>query len=295
MRILSKTPSKRLFFRWSTFKGLIAVFAFLVIALLLQYLIVIYAVNLGVVDDRLLQGSFTFPGTDWIVTISISPLFHLIPLAVVISLAFSWSYLTKNVAVRPRKRLERQAKKAIKKEKKDRFKNVERFSFRMRAFFIRLRRSLLRIKGVSYLWRQIHFARATIKSGLAVLLVFGIFILLISLLAYPKIIQLSVSNSYKTNPSLLNFIKAINNIGTSLAETLSPIGWICSALNTTLLSIAPGFRELTLRFGGLMKPLVELDPVGKYLAFQNIAVWISALATLFYAKYRQRIFRYKRH
>jgi hypothetical protein len=268
---------------------------FLVIALLLQYLIVIYAVNLGVVDDRLLQGSITFPGTDWVVTISISPLFHLIPLAVVISLAFSWSYLTKNVAVRSRKRLEKKAKRAIKEEKKDRFRNVEKFSFKMRAFFIKLKRGLLRIKGVSYLWHQIHFARATIKSGLAVLLVFGTFILLISLLAYPQIIHLSVSNSYRTNLSLLNFIRAINNIGTSLAETLSPIGWICSALNTALLSIAPGFRELALRFGDLMKPLVELDPVGKYLVFQNIAVWISAITTLFYAEYRRRIFRYKRH
>lgn len=290
----TEIPPKRLVFRWSTFKGLTAILLFLVVALLVEYFVVVYAANLGVEDEHLLEGSFHFPGSDLKITISISPLFHLIPIAVTISLVSSWSYLTKNVAVRPRRGFDRQAERSTKGGKKSKLEGVEKLASKMRGSIDRFKRWILRIKGISFLWRRIHFARATIRSGLTVLLIFGTFLLLISLLLHPQLTYQVVSNSYQTNPALLNAMKTLNNLGKGLADTLTPIGWISSVSNEALLSLAPGFREFVLRLGGSIKPLVDLDPVGKYIVLQNVAAWISAVTALLYIEYRRGSYRYSR-
>jgi hypothetical protein len=40
--------------------------------------------------------------------------------------------------------------------------------------------------------------------------------------------------------------------------------------------------------------LADLDNVGKYLFFQNIAAWVSALVTLFYGEYTRKSYRYRK-
>lgn len=290
----TEKPPKRLIFRWATFKGLAAILLFLIVATLIECLVILYAINLGVEDKKLLQWSFQFPSTDWIITITISPVFHLVPIAVVIALVSSWTYLTKYVAVRPHSKWKGKAKPTAKRGKKRGYKGVKKFLSKIRSFFGRVKTGLLRIRGIAYLWRKIHFGRATIKSALTVLLVFGTFILLVSLLAYPQLIYRTVSNAYQNNPSLLGSVKSINNFGRGIAEALAPIGWICSAVNNAVLSNAPGFRDFTTSLGGLMKPLVELDAVGKYLVFQNVSTWVSALVALLYGEYRRISYRYRR-
>jgi len=261
-------------------KGLAAIILFLIIAVLTEYFVILYAISLGVKDTTILQWSFQFPVTNWIITIAISPLFHLVPVAVIITLVSSWTYLTKHAAVKPYETRKVKVEPHAKRGKEPRLKEVKRF-------FGKIRSGLLRVKGVAYLWQKIHFARATIKSALTVLLVFSAFILIVSLLAYPQLIYQTISNTYKNNQSLLNFVK-----GTT--EALAPIGSIFSAINNALLSVAPSFRDFVLTIGTIIKPVASLDNAGKYLVFQNVAAWISALAALFYGEYMRKGYRYKK-
>jgi hypothetical protein len=274
-QLSAQKPPKRLMIRWTTFKGLAAIILFLTIATLIEYVVVLYAINLGIKDTTLLQWSTQFPGTDWVLTIAISPLFHLVPIAVIITLLFSWTYLTKHVAVKPHDVGKGKAGSAAKRAKEPKLK---KFSGKIKS-------GLLRIKGVAYLWRRIHFARATIKGALIVLLAFATFVLIASLLAYPRLIYQTISSAYQNNTSLLDFVK-----GTE--EALAPIGGIFSGVNNALLSVAPGFRDFALGLGTIIKPVADLDNAGKYLFFQNVAAWISALTALFYGEYARKIYRY---
>jgi hypothetical protein len=270
-------PPKRLLIRWATLKGLAAIILFLIIATLIEYVIVLYAINLGVKDATLLQWSAQFPGTDWILTVAISPLFHLVPIAVIITLLFTWIYLTRRIAVKPHEVWKGKAGPIAKQVKKSKLKKIAG----------KIKSALLRVKGVTYLWQKIHFARATTKSALTVLLTFATFILIVSLLAYPKSIYQTISSAYQNNHSLLDFVK-----GT--LEALAPISGIFSGVNNALLSAAPGFRDFALGLGTIINPLVGLDNVGKYLFFQNFAAWISALTALFYGEYVRKPHRYRK-
>ncbi|MGQ9507325.1 MAG: hypothetical protein ACUVTB_05645 [Candidatus Bathycorpusculaceae bacterium] len=267
----TKKMPKRLMFRWTTLKGLAAIILFLIIAALIEYLIVLYAINLGVVETPL-QFSLQFPGTDWTITLAISPLFHLVPIAVIIALASSWTYLTRHITIKPQETVKGKTKPTKRKKT-----NV----------FGRLKGGLLRVKSVAYIWQKIHFARATIKSAITVFLLFSAFALIVSILAYPQLIYRTISNAYQNNPALLNFVK-------NTAQALAPIGAIFSGINNALLSAAPTFKDFVLTLGIIIKPLTDLDNVGKYLAFQNAAAWICAIIVLLYGEYTRKSYRYRK-
>jgi len=276
-QLSTQSSPKRLVIRWITLKGLAAIIVFLIISVLAEYLVILYAINLGVKDTTLLQWSFLFPITGWTITVAISPLFHLVPIAVIIALISSWTYLTKHAAVKPQETRREKAGAVAKRRKESRLNEAKRV-------FTKIKSGLLRVKGISYLWQKIHFARATVKSALTVLIVFSILIVTVSILAYPQLIYQSISNLYLNNPSLLNFFKG----------TGQTIGGIFSGLNNALLSVAPGFLGLRFSIASIIKPLTDLDNVGKYLVFQNVASWVSALVALFYGGYMRRGYRYKK-
>lgn len=263
-RLTTHTLAKRLVIRWTTLKGLAAIILFVTIATITEYVIVLYAMNLGVKDTTALQWSTQ------LLTVTISPLFHLVPITVIIALLFSWTYLTKHIATKPYEERKGKTRTVAKRGKESRVKR----------FFGRVKAGLLRVRGISYLWRRIHFARATIKSALTILLAFGTFVLLISLIAFPKLIPQIMANLYENNPTLLNSMKGS-------AETLAPIGSIFSGINNALLAVAPGFRNFVSGLGNILRPLTTLDNAGKYLAFQNVAAWVAALAVLFYVEFRK--------
>jgi len=273
-----KAP-KRLVIRWATLKGLVAILLFLIIAALIEYSIVLYAVSIGVQEkpENLLQWRFPFPGTDWMITITISPLFHLIPIAVIITLLFCWIYLTRYIAIKPPPELRKEKVVAAKRGEKQ----------KIRKFFGKIGSGLLKIKGFAYVWQKIHFARATIKSALTIFLVFSAFILTVSLLAYPNLIHQTISSAYQNSPSLLSFVK-------STEKALAPLFEVFSAIGSGLISVALGLRSFALSISIITKPLTELDNVGKYLVFQNFATWIAALSVLFYCGYMQKAYRYKK-
>jgi hypothetical protein len=263
--------------RWATLKGLAAIIIFLIITTLIEYVVILYAINLGVKETTPLQWSAQFPGTDWILNIVISPLFHLVPIAVIITLLFSWTYLTRHIAVKPQEVGKAKLGPATKRVKESK---IKKFSGKIKS-------GLLKIKGVGFIWQRIHFARATTKGALTVLLAFATFILIVSVLTYPKLIYQTISSAYQNNPSLLNFVK-----GTT--EALAPIGGVFSSINNALLSVAPGFRDFALSVGTIIKPLADLDDVGKYLVFQNVAAWVSAFTALFYGEYTRKSYRHRR-
>lgn len=271
-------PQKRSVIHRTTLKGLAAIILFLIIATLIEYAVVLFAMNIGIREkpEELLQWIFSFPGTNRIVTITISPLFNLVPVAVIIALAFSWLYLKKQTAIRPYEAKRGKIEPAIKRRKES----------RVRKFFGRTKTGLLRVKGFAYLWQKIHSARATIRSALTVLIVFAAFILMISLFAYPRLIYQAISNVYQNNPSLLGFVK-----GT--AQALAPLRGIFSPVNSALRGSAPGFRNFALSLGSVIGPLTSLDNTVKYLVFQNIAAWVSALLAVFYGEYIRKGYRYK--
>jgi hypothetical protein len=209
-------------------------------------------------------------------TVTISPLFNLVPIAVIITLAFSWVYLTRQTATKPYEVKRGKIEPSTKREKQSRVKK----------FFGKIKAGLLKVKGFAYLWQKIHFARATMKSALTVLIVFATLILIVSLFAYPKLIYQTISSAYQSNPSLLNFVK-----GT--AQALAPLGGIFSSINSALLGAAPGFGNFASSLGSVIGPLTSLDNTGKYLIFQNIAAWVSALLALFYGEHIRKGYRYK--
>ncbi|MGQ9623975.1 MAG: hypothetical protein ACUVT9_01235 [Candidatus Bathycorpusculaceae bacterium] len=272
------TP-KRLVIHWTTLKGAAAILLFILVAILAEYLVALYAINLGVEDKSLLQWSFTFPGTEWNIVLTVSPLFHLVPAAVVLSLAFSWICLTSYFTIKPAETSKPKAKISAKTETKQK-------SGAVRKFFGGIKGGLLKVKGVAYIWQKIHFARAAIKSALTLLLTFGALIIVVSLLAYPNLIYHAITGAYQNNPSLLDFVK-----GT--AQFFAPVGAFFSAINSALIAAAPGFRDFVVAVGSVIGPLTRLDEVGKYLVFQNLAAWISALSTLLYGEYRRKVFRYR--
>jgi len=230
---------------------------FLAITVLAEYIIVIYAIALGVRDTTVLQWGF----------LAISPMFHLVPIAVIIALPSSWTYLTKHLAVKPFKEI-RSSGAPLKRNQET------------KGFFSRVKSGLLRVKGISYLWQRIHFARATTKSALTVLLVFLALISIVSLLVYPRLITESLSNLYQNNPAALNFVRGSG-------QALASIGAVFSPIYNGLVSIAPSFKGFASAVGGVISPLANLDNAGKYLIFQNAATWILVLSVLVYGQRAQ--------
>ncbi|MEM3874492.1 MAG: hypothetical protein QXU45_05105 [Candidatus Bathyarchaeia archaeon] len=287
--------SRRLILRWATIKGLTAITLFLITAALIEYAIVVYAISLGVREENPLKWSFQFPGTNWTVTVVVSPLFHFVPLSVIIVLVFSWICMTKYTAMQPPKPQEGKPKT---KPQKGQFPKTKKLTSRIgdaiRKFFGRMKSGLLRIRGISYIWSRVSFARATVKSAVITILVFSALILLVSVIAYPGLIYTAFSSMYLGNPSLLQFVKSVNNALKGFVEALGPIGWLCSSINSAIISSAPALRGFLSALGGLIKPLVDLPPIGKYIVLQNVAAWVSALSVFTYGFLTRKSYRFRR-
>lgn len=266
-------------------KGLIAIIVFFAVAVLAEYLVVLYAMDLGVKDVAVLK-------IDWPVTITISPLFHLVPTAVIITLLLTWRYLTKKLSVKPLQTIRRTEASGLRRTEVK--QPVSKTSQTTKSSLGKTKPGLSRVRGVSYLWEKIYFARATIKSALTVFLTFLILVLMVSLLAYPALVYQTLARAYQNNSPLYNFVVSVANSLRGFAEAASPIGWIAATINNGLLAIAPGIRDLGLSLGSIIKPLADLDPAGKYLVFQNAGAWISVLLILFYGEYARKPYRYRK-
>lgn len=266
---------------------------FFAVAALVEFLVVLYAMRLGVEETSVLQWSFNFPGTGWPVTIAISPAFSLVPICVIITLALSWMYLTKKVSLR-RQEIRRGKVETFPRKRVEKRGLVSRISRAARNYSRRIKSRLPKTKGISHLSQRIHFARPTIRSALIVLLAFAAFTLLFSLVAYPQAIFRFVSNAYQTDPSLRHFVISADNWAKGAAQALGPIGWLSTSINNALIAAAPGVRNVGVGFGGLISPIATLGNIDKFLLFQNAAAWISVLLIIIYGERTGKGYRYKK-
>jgi len=244
-------------------------------------------------------------------TITISPLFHLMPLGVIFVLISSWAYLTKYVAVVPRrtspakKPLERHRRQP-RRARKMRFKSFRNFFGKIgrkfgrvgraiKAFFRRISAAFLRIRGVSYVQQRLFFARAAVKSTATVLTVFLLSVLTLYILVYPNLLHDLAIGLCSANPSFHGFVLKTIEIGQGIAQALSPIGWLASAINDALRAVAPSFRNIIEGLGAsITVPLINLDLVWKFVICQNAAAWISAIVALAYGEYTSRVYRIRK-
>ena len=294
----SEKPLKRLIFRWTALKGLTAIVLFFILALFIEYIMVYLFLSSGLTDKFLISQVFQVPGTSFSFTITISPIFHLMPLGVIVVLVSSWTYLTKYIAVVPRRLLApRKAQEARRKHyaraKKVRFKSIRQLSKkigrRLRGVSRRISAAVRRIRGVSYVLQRLSFAKATIKSAATILAIFLTSVFALSMLSYPSLIHDRVIGLYGANPWFHEFVlKTI--------ETARAVGWVLSSVDNALHAVAPSFRNALEGFGTVMsEPLARLDIEWKYAVCQNVAAWISAIVALVYGRYASRLYRrYKR-
>ncbi len=266
---------KRVIFRWTALKGFLAMALFFALATLIEYLIVCFSTFSGLEDRFLINFLF----------ITISPLFHLVPTGVIIALVSSWTYLTKHVAVVPHRISH--IKKSSERQKR-RYSRAGKVRFKaLRKFFAKVSRAvkgfLGQMRGVSYLQQRLFFARAAVKSTATVLLVFLVSVLSLYFLLLPGLTHDLAIGLYASNTSFHGFVLKTIEIGQGVAQGFSPIGWLLSAINEMLRSVAPSFRNA---LEGVFAS--KLDVLGGYLLCQNLAAWISALAALTYGEYTSR-------
>ena len=292
--------------RWTALKGFTAIVLFFVLTLFIEYVVVTFFLSSGLTDQFLLTQIFQIPGTSLSFTVTISPLYHLIPLGVIFVLVSSWTYLTKYIAVVPHKAKPSKkpipSRKKYQKPKRRRFKTFRRFSewvskkfqrvsWTFKALFRRISSALLRIRGISYAMQRLFFARAALKSAVTVLAIFLVSALGLYLLAYPTLMYEVVVGFHRGNPSFHGFVLKTIEMINGLGQGLSSIG-LGSSISNALTAAALGFSTTFEGFGTLVtQPLIKLDLVWKYTLCQNFAAWISALMTWTYGQYTSRLYR----
>jgi hypothetical protein len=288
---LAKTRGRRLVVRWTAPKGFAALILFFVLALFLEFLFVYSFLSFGLSDRDVWTGTFQVPATNWFFTLSISPLFHLLPAAVIVVLVSSWAYLTKYTAFIPARveAVKRPSLLARREQEARRFRALRRVSKRISRRLQRIGRMVKatfhRIRGVSYLSKRLYFARTAVRSAVGVLLVFFSLSLLLFVVVYPDLVYRAVIGLYMGNPGFLGFVKGTTYLARGFGDALALV----------FVGGAPDFRNGLAQVGAsLTGAVVELDVVGKYVLSQSVAAWVSALVTLFYGVYvssRRRVRR----
>lgn len=283
MSTSAQTGWKQRISKWTTPKGLASIIVFLIIVFLLEYLIVYSSASFGLEDTNPLSWQvFSF-------TITVSPLFHILPLSVAIVLVSSWMHLTRHVSVGPRK-LEpiRSRPPPPRRIEKARFKTLRRYYKRISK---KLGEAGRRIKDL-FLENRLAdlLKRPTIKSAWTIILSFGALVLLIYVIVYPQIIPDAANWLLGGGNSVFqSFVIGTINAANAIGQTLSPIGWVAASIINGLVASAPGFRNWVIGFTTpLVKPLISLDIIGKYVLVQNVAAWVSALTALYYGQMAHR-------
>jgi len=275
---------KQYFFKWTGTTGLAAIIVFFVVSVFLEYIIVSTSMSLGVTDTNLISwniGSFT---------ISISPLFHLLPLSVIVVLFASWIYLTRHEAYMPTKTQPQRTIRSLpppRRYEKRRLRRLRRFVNRINKGLDNLGRGIKdrisKTRFVKYL--EEHFTgKAVVKSAWTIVLSFCILALLVYLIAYPQLIPNAVNWLLGGgNSALAGFITWTIGAANAIGQALAPLGWLAANIDSGLVAISAGFRGGVIGLTTpIVKPLVQLDLVGKYVLIQNVAAWFAAIVSLYY-------------
>jgi len=288
----SETGRRRLIVRWTAPKGLAAIILFLVLAIVFEVLLIYSFQTFGLTDRNVWSATSLVPGVNWSFTVSISVLFHILPLSVIAVLITSWTYLTKYTAFVSRgAELARRVPTPSRRVREGgRFRALRRFTRRLSRSLQKVGRTLKngfqRIYGVSYISERLTFAKTTVRSAATVLLVFIAAVLIILIVEYPDLIHAWAVSLYRGNPSLRDFVLGVTNWLHGLGQAIPPLGGLGSAINNALMGAGPGFRQALYGAGAVVSsPIAGLDVTGKYVLSQNFAAWASALVALLYGSY----------
>lgn len=264
---MAKGQKDHLTFRWTAPKGLVTIGLFLALAFISEYFIVSFFAFSGLTETSVNP----FP---------VSPLFHLLPLAVVLVLISSWMYLTKNIITRPHRTTPAKVSKTRRRHPRRRTHATFKRSAigTTKKFFSKISAVFLRSRDVSSSQRRLSFDRIALESTVTVLTIFLLSIILLSVLVYPRLFTDFAVEFYSTTSPLQGIMQA-------LANALVPIA---SSLN----SVASGFSNA---FGGLIgtgsRSLTQGDLLLRYVFCQNAAAWISAISTFAYVRYFIKTYR----
>ena len=278
----AKGQRNPLTFSWTAPKGLLTIVLFLALALISEFFMVSFFTVAGLTE------AFAFR----FFSLTISPLFHLLPLGVVMVLVSSWIYFTKHLAIGSRRKSPArisQIRRRHPRRRKARVSFLRRMFGAVKNFFSQIGSFFLRSRGVSFVQRSLSFGRLTFESTVTILTIFLLSILVLSVLVYPSLFNDFAVGLYSANSAVHGFVLKIVEVLQGIAEALAPI---VSAIDGGLRAIAPGFRNA---FGGLMtsspQSLTGGDLFWRYVLCQNAAAWVSAIAALAYGKYFSKNYR----
>jgi hypothetical protein len=253
-------------FRWTAPKGLLTIGLFLALAFVSEFFMVSFFAGSGLTE----MSAYPLP---------VSPLFHLLPLAVIIVLVLSWIYLTKHIAMRPRRISPATVSKSRRRPRgRKTRKSTRGVMGAVKKFFNQISSVFIRSRGGSFVQRRLSFGRVALESAVTVLTIFLLSIILLSVLAYPNLFTNFAVGFYSANSALQGFMQSLADVLVSIASGLD--------------SIAPAFRNA---FEGLVtsRPhsLTSGDILWRYVFCQNAAAWISAISALAYVRYFSKTYR----
>lgn len=249
---------------WTTPKGLLTIGLFLALAFISEFFMVSFFAGSGLTEMS------TYP-------LPVSPIFHLLPLAVILVLVSSWMYLTNHIAVRPHRISPAKVSKSRRRRPR-RTKSTRGSMGAIKKFFSKIGSVFRGSSGFSSAPQRLSFSRVALESTVTVLAVFLLSITLLSVLVYPNLFTDFAVGFYSKTSPLQDFMQSLADVIVSIASGLD--------------SIAPGFRNA---FEGLVsaKPpsLTEGDVLWRYVFCQNAAAWASAISALAYVRYFSKTYR----
>jgi hypothetical protein len=262
----SKGKGDRLTFGgWTAPKELLTTGLFLALALVSEFFMVSFFAGSGLTETYAYQ-------------LPVSPLFHLLPLAVILVLVSSWMYLTKHIAMRPHRISPAKVSKSRRRRPRRRTKPTQSVMGAIKKFFSKLSSVFRRSSGVSSAPQRLSFGRVALESTVTVLTIFLLSIILLSVLVYPNLFTDFAVGFYSTTSALQGFMQSLADVLVSIASGLD--------------SVAPGFRSA---FEGIVSArtpsLTEGDLLWRYVFCQNAAAWASAIAALAYVRYFSNTYR----
>lgn len=244
---------------------------FLALALISEFFMVSFFTAVG------LKEAFAFK----FFSITISPLFHLLPLGVTLVLVTSWIYFIKYLVKRSRRKTSAKASQISRRRtgrRKTRMNILQRIVAAVENVFSKVGNVFSRSQGVSFGQRRRSFGRLTLESTVTVLAIFLLSIIIVSVLVYPRLFTDFAVGIYSSNSALQGFLMQLNGI---LRAILSPLNALAPGLRNVFEALVPSrLQSLT---GG--------DLLWRYVFVQNVAAWISALGVLAYGRYFSNNYR----
>jgi len=253
-------------FRWTSPKGVLTIGLFLALAFISEFFMVSFFVGSGLTETP----AYPLP---------ISPLFHLLPLAVILVLLLSWIYLTKHIAMRPHRISPTKISKIRRRPRGRKTRKSTRSVIGViKNVFSKISSVFLRSSSDSSVQRRPSAGRVALESAITVLAIFLLSIILLAVIVYPNLFTDFAAGFYSKTSPLQGFMQSLADGVVSIASGLD--------------SIAPAFRNA---FEGLVpsKPhsLTSGDILWRYVLCQNAAAWISAIAALAYVRYGVKTYR----